>query len=278
MTSILVKSEEVKALERVGKESFSLPSWLGIFKKHIAGRIVTEFEVNLFLTCVCAEIQIGIQNTIAITIGSLNNSPLSGLSRTELIDVNEPSYQDFSCVYFKHTIGTRPILNGSAPLILSFLRATSTPQATDGYHHNPLPTSNPDPLIVHANRLVELGSRVKRQILNHGWNSGDSRLRSSSAGQKERSAGKERSKMEGVDRPMPRRSETNGAFTTAKSVSIPGKESCALRWMIGCVSWMGWIDAFIADSFNPRMLSGSGKPLRSASQKSTFQNSNDAPL
>ena len=84
--------------------------------------------------------------------------------------------------------------------------------------------------------------------------------------------------MEGVDRPMPRRSETNGAFTTAKSVSIPGKESCALRWMIGCVSWMGWIDAFIADFFNPRMLSGSDKPLRSASQKPTFQNSNDALL
>ena len=41
---------------------------------------------------------------------------------------------------------------------------------------------------------------------------------------------------------------------------------------------LGWIDAFIADFFNPRMLSGSDKPLRSASQKPTFQNSNDAPL
>ncbi len=90
---------------------------------------------------------------------------------------------------------------------------------------------------------------------------------------REKSVGKERSRMTENARPTQKRLETNGAFMKGKSVTILGKACRIHPSMTGFASWMASIEGCIAACYSLKMHKGYERPSKSGFLRLTYLNS-----
>ena len=95
-----------------------------ILKENVMGRVITELEINLFLSSISLEIEIKICHSISIPVRTWNRFPLSGCGGWEFIYLDKPMHKLLPRINLQYPIGARPVLNGSTEFILRFLRTT----------------------------------------------------------------------------------------------------------------------------------------------------------
>ncbi|VTR64909.1 hypothetical protein DESC_270057 [Desulfosarcina cetonica] len=105
---------------------------LGIFKKDVVGGVIGELEVNFPFVRIPDHVQVGIQVPVPITVRP-RGVIRSAIGRGKLVDTDEPAHQLITGIDFQYTIGSGPVLNGPADLVLRFLR-TPGQQAENNPH------------------------------------------------------------------------------------------------------------------------------------------------
>jgi hypothetical protein len=94
----------------------------GVLEENVVAGVVTDFEIDLLFTGIGDEIQVFVQHTVAKPVGPrlVIVGPHGG---AELVDLDKPSHQFFASVDFHHAVGSGPVLDVAANLVLLLLGA-----------------------------------------------------------------------------------------------------------------------------------------------------------